>query len=346
MFCRCKGIKVVKHATLCSITIFLLPCCSFKKNAGDLKETAAVQKTESLASIEESLFKAVESGNVSELKDILRENPDIDLNMRQKEVTPLFVALNRGDFEITALLMSYGASPFVPLNHDLSAFDTISKYSPRLKSVITYHADRTIGAFEKALVDKSVDEAMQFYVKQNIPCDLALNCVQRNDLRDKADILEPKIVSIVNGSNCDSLRGEMLEHLISAELLRVLKNGSRNFSVLKALVSRSPYSVSSVKLQIDQSLVSFNPVFLIKFRKFCSGFDQVELLNWKRELLTLFPNFSGIAYERESQNANSVEIRSGRALMSDFESENLEGIDLVEMATGIKGFFGCEGVGL
>lgn len=327
----------------------VLAGCSFKKTPAERNASGSdlTASGAQLQSDEESLWNAVAAGRLADLQVLIEQNPSVDLNALRKGETALSVALRRGDFEVAALLMSYGASPFIPLKVDgISAFESVDLYAARFRSVITSQADLIIRHFSWILVNSSSDKLVEFFSKNAIPCEMALEKLRKAPSRDTHEALNEAAGLILDHELCKSIAGKRLEKMLTDELMDTLGSYSQNFTVLKALIRKIPY-VPAIVIE-DRNLEGvLNPVFLIKHRAICgSPFkNEEEVVSWRKELISLFPSQSGIAYEVAVKKENSLSMGSGRALIIDFESMDMhdERRALVVSLTGIKNFFECEG---
>lgn len=328
--------------------VFLLVVsgCSFKKEVAQPEEERfKLERENSKPPDTDTLQNIVASGDLSEILQFLRERQNLDLNRSLGEETALSIAIRRGDFEVIALLISYGASPFVSLsNNGPSAYENIEKYSPRVKSVISAQVEVTLNVYRDLIKKNQSDKVIEYFDRESLPCALALENIKNGNELNRYLENNKIFERILQTQRCKNLDNKFVEKLAATELLYVLKSGSRDLSLLKLLVNRSILPIKILSFRNDFSNVYINPVFLISERQFCDGdFSSDELKAWRNELTILFPNFSGIAWESEPIQSNSTSILNNRLLITEFSSRNEGMIAFIQEFTGIKNFFKCGG---
>ncbi|WP_041583448.1 hypothetical protein AB1A81_02755 [Bdellovibrio bacteriovorus] len=332
--------------TFLSLAIF---GCGFKKDVPGLVEKN-VRETSLLnqrLGSEDALKRAVADGDLVDIRRIIEQNPSIQLNQEISEETVLSVALRRGDFEVVALLMSYGASPFVVLKRgEKSAYDGIDRYPARIKSIISYQAQLALNHFVTLAESGNLEYALEFYTSKFIPCALGFERLRSASGKNAAAVSNAS-VALLSHSSCKKLDSLQFERMLGKELLRVLRAYDRDLSVLYALGKQIPYGVSTIEIAKDNVMAKINPVFLINFRSVCdaSFTKRPEVAEWREKIISAFDNLSGLAYEIEVTKKDSIGISSGRALISDFVGmdDSDERRDTIATLTEIPDFFICQG---
>nr|BFD65663.1 hypothetical protein HAGR004_06850 [Bdellovibrio sp. HAGR004] len=322
--------------------------CSFKKNPTEKDGSGnkvSANRTHLLTD-EEALWNIVVAGRLYDLQLFIEQNPDIDLNASWRGETALSVALRRGDFEIAAVLMSYGASPFVPLQVDgKSAFDSVDLYPARFRAVITSQVELTMAHLSKSLETGSTLKIVEVFAGNSIPCEMTLEKLRDVRSRNSRSALNDAAAAILNHDQCKNISSQRLAKIFTQEFFDILRSYSGDLALLKTLAARIPHR--STIVAENQNLIGIlNPFFLVKFRQICGNpfSNESDLVAWRYELSSLFPDQSGMAYEIAVQKENRIQVGSGRALISDFESMDRydERRSVVVSLTGIKNFFECE----
>lgn len=122
---------------------------------------------------EKQLFEAIVAKNYDQVVQIIRENPDLNLNCMDKdELTPLQHVCHTGEVEIARTLINNGA--------DVNFTQRKDGYTPLMFAAISSKADVV-----RLLLERGVDTTVE-------------NCVHRTAAQMAAFVGQSKIVSIIN----------------------------------------------------------------------------------------------------------------------------------------------------